>query len=321
MAMRYRPFGKTGLSVSEIGFGCWGIGGTPGDARGYGPTDDAESRRALLQAFDLGITFYDTAPLYGYGHSEELVGQAFAAHRKNIIISTKVGYRDFSGVQDFSPNYIRSSLDASLKRLNTDYIDIYQLHDPSMAELLEHGEIVETLHACKREGKIRCAGISTRSPADSVVAVEQLGFQSVQVNFSLVDQRAVATTLFERCRALGAGIIARTPLCFGFLTGRYGAGDPFAPGDHRGSWKPEQIACWAEAYKLFTSGLVRHEEQTHAQIALRYILSFNDVSTTIPGMLNVAQVIENAQASGLGPFPAEVVQQFAAIYRQNRFWV
>lgn len=319
--MRYRTFGSTGLTISEIGFGAWGIGGTPGDARAYGPTDDRESIAALQRAFEVGVTLYDTSPLYGYGHSEELIGRALSEVRDRIVISTKAGYQNFKGEQDFTPGQLRSSLEASLKRLRTEYVDIFQLHDPPMQLLAENPAVMEMLASLHREGKIRCIGISTKSPAESMVAVDQYGVGSVQVNFSLVDQRALELGLFRRCHAAGAGLIARTPLCFGFLSGRYQANDDYAPGDHRALWKKEQIACWAEAYKLFAAQLSGAEGQTNAQIALRYVLSFPEVSTTIPGMLNVGQVEENAAASDLGPFPPEVLEKFAQIYQANRFFI
>ena len=319
--MKYRQLGETGLTVSEIGFGAWGIGGVTADARAYGPTDDAVSSRALLSAFDAGITFYDTAALYGYGHSEELIGHTLRHVRREIVLSTKVGYVDFSGKQDFSPAYIRKSLEVSLTRLQTDYIDVFQLHDPPLDLLMEDESICETFRDLQKEGKIRVAGISTRSPADSLLAVERLGFRSIQVNFNLVDQRAIELGLFDSCRDYGAGIIARTPLCFGFLTGRYSTGTEYGEGDHRKRWKPEQIERWAEAYKLFATELSGSEQQTNSQIALRYVLSFEGVSTTIPGMLTEEHVAENAASSALGPFPPEIVERFAAIYGENSFIV
>ena len=319
--MNYRPLGATGIQVSEIGFGAWGIGGVVLDSSAYGPTDDNVSKRALMTALDAGVTFFDTSSLYGYGHSEELIGETLHKVRDQIVISTKAGYVDFGGLQNFSPAYLRSSLEASLRRLQTDYVDVFQLHDPPM-ELLERDDsIIVILEILQKEGKFRVVGISTRSPADSLIAVERLGFKSVQVNFNLVDQRAIEINLFNACKINGAGVIARTPLCFGFLTGKYSANDDYAKGDHRGKWNSEQIQCWAEAYKLFSAGLANIEHQSNAQIALRYVLSFDSVSTTIPGMLTDAHVAENVAASKLGPFPVSVVDGFSEIYRRHKFFV
>ena len=127
--MKYRNFGSTGLKVSEIGFGGWGIGGNNNNAKAYGPTNNQESILALKTAFDKGINFFDTSPLYGFGQSEILIGQTFKSNRDKVIIVTKVGYTDYLGNQNFSTKYIKKSLEDSLKRLETDYVDIFQLHD------------------------------------------------------------------------------------------------------------------------------------------------------------------------------------------------
>ncbi|MBI4764783.1 MAG: aldo/keto reductase [Deltaproteobacteria bacterium] len=318
--MNYRTLGRTGLLVSEIGFGAWGIGGIVRDSSAYGRTDDRVSQRALEAAYEAGVTFFDTSALYGYGHSEELIGKTLHKVRDRIVISTKAGFIDFSGAQDFSPAHLRSSLEASLRRLRSGYVDVFQLHDPPLDLLEQDDSIMTTLNNFQEEGKIRIIGISTRTPADSLIAVERLGFKSVQVNFNLVDQRVLEIGLFPACRTHGAGLIVRTPLCFGFLTGKYAAGDDYAVGDHRGRWKPEQVKLWAEACELFSATLAPEEAQSNAQIALRYVLSFVEVSTTIPGMLTNTQVVENVAASGMGPFPMQVIKEFSEIYRRHTFF-
>lgn len=319
--MNYRKLGNTGLVISEIGFGAWGIGGVIKDARAYGPTDDNVSLLALRKAFDVGITFYDTAALYGYGHSEELIGVALKDIRKRVIISSKVGYVNFKGEQNFSPQHIRNSLESSLRRLKTDYIDIYQLHDPPIELLKQDDSIVTTLGLLQQEGKIRIIGISVRSPEDSLIAIKQFGFKTIQVNFNMVDQRALEIGLFDKCAELGVGVIVRTPLCFGFLTGKYTANDKYDAADHRSRWHPEQIERWANAYKLFASELIENKKQTNAQIALRFCLSYTAVSTTIPGMLTEEHVEENALCSELGPFSAVILERFNEIYQKHQFFI
>jgi aryl-alcohol dehydrogenase-like predicted oxidoreductase len=319
--MKYKAFGDTGFDVSEVGFGAWGIGGTQKDARAYGPTDDKVSRSALLRAFEKGVNFYDTSPLYGYGHSEELIGSTLKHVRKDIIISSKVGFVNFKGEKNFSPGYIRNSLESSLKRLQTDYIDIFQLHDPEIALLQEDHRIIETLELLKQEGKIRIIGISTKSPEESLIAIEQFNFKGVQVNFNLIDQRALDNGLFEKCEKLGVGIIGRTPLCFGFLTGKYSVDDNYDASDHRSLWSREQVNCWANAYKLFSKELNGQKRQTNTQIAIRFCLSHPMLSTTIPGMLTEEHVDENTKSSDLGPFPPSVLKACNQIYQNNEFFV
>jgi len=319
--MKYKAFGDTGTLVSEIGFGAWGIGGTQKDARAYGPTDDNVSRAALNKAFEKGVTFYDTSPLYGYGHSEELIGSTLKEVRHDIVISSKVGFVNFKGEQNFSPEYIRSSLESSLKRLQTDYIDIFQLHDPQISLLQEDHRIIETLESLKQEGKIRIIGVSTKSPEESLIAIEEFNFKGIQVNFNLIDQRALDNGLFKKCEELGVGIIGRTPLCFGFLTGQYSANDNYDKSDHRSLWSREQVNLWANAYKLFSKEFTGMKKQSNSQIALRYCLSYPMLSTTIPGMLTEEHVYENTESSDLGSFPHSVLETCNQIYHNNEFFV
>jgi aryl-alcohol dehydrogenase-like predicted oxidoreductase len=317
--MRYRQLGSTGIEVSEIGFGAWGIGGNKNGAVAYGPVDAAEARLALLSAVDAGVTLFDTADFYGFGHSESVLGETLKPHRNRVVLATKCGMLDAAGTQDFSPQHMHHALESSLQRLQTDYVDLYQLHSPPIDLVTRGGDILATLEAMKQAGKIRAYGISVRSPEDGLVAVKDLGFDCLQTNFNLIDQRALDSGLLSLCEARGAGIIARTPLVFGFLTGQYAASDNFAPDDHRRRWTPEQRAQWAAAPKLFEP-LIAGEPQTPSQFALRFCLSFPAVSATIPGMLIRQHVAENTAASDLGTLPITTREQVVTIYRKNTFF-
>lgn len=319
--MKYRTLGDTGLQVSEIGFGAWGIGGVANGAIAYGPTDDRESKLALRRAYDLGVNFYDTSSLYGYGHSERLIGEVLKDVRDKVVIATKVGFLDSDGTQDFSPKHIRQSLEASLKRLQTDYVDLYQLHSPPIDTLEQDSSILSALRSLEKEGSVRAIGISVRSPDDGLVAINGFGLNCIQVNFNLVDQRALGNGLFDLCRKRGVGVVVRTPLCFGLLTGRYSPESRFGPGDHRSSWSCAQMARWASAGSLFASALTENGEQTPAQIALRFCLSYPTVSTVIPGMLTKKEVEENVLASELGEFSGDELRKFEQIYWENTFFV
>lgn len=319
--MNYRPLGQTGLRVSDVGFGAWGIGGTAGDAVAYGPTDDRESLRALRRALDLGVTFYDTAPLYGNGRSEELIGEAFAGRRAAVVLATKVGYLNPAAAQEFTPALVRASLEASLRRLRTDHVDLFQLHDPPMDLLAKSAAILETARALKKEGKTRAVGMTVKSPADGLRAVREFGAEAVQANFNMIDQRAIASGLFAACRETGAAVIARTPLCFGFLSGAYPLGTRFDPKDHRSRWPVRQVALWAGAYKLFEPVIRRQKGQTNAQVAIRYCLSYPEVATVIPGMLTEAHVDENSAAGGQGPLEEKDRREIEGIYGGNTFFV
>ncbi len=297
--MRYRQLGQTGISVSEIGFGCWGIGGSDGGAVAYGKTDDVASLRALHAAVEHGINFFDTAAFYGNGHSEELLGAAFSGRRDQVVIASKGGMLNPAGDQDFSPAFIRSCVEGSLRRLGTDYIDLFQWHSPPVSDLDGYAETTALLARFVDEGKIRALGFSARSPAEARIALEKQNFAAVQANLNLADQRAVACGLIDHCGQKSVGLVVRTPLCFGFLTGQYSPEAEFGEGDHRNRWSLEQKSRWANARAEFLSVQGRYEALTSAQFALAYCLSYPEVTSAIPGMLTEDHVRENAAAGTL----------------------
>ncbi len=319
--MQYRELGGTGIKVSEIGFGAWGIGGPSETQPAYGYTDDTESRKALYQSYIDGITFYDTADFYGQGHSEHLIGTALKDVRKEVVIATKVGLMDSAGRQDFSSQYIQTSLDSSLKRLRTDYIDLYQLHIPPIETLKNNDDLENTLRNLKNHGKVRAIGISLRSPNDGLQIINNPTFESIQVNFNLLDQRVLENNLLQVCEEKHIGIIVRTPLCFGFLTGEYKNQETFGTGDHRSSWSASQIETWASAYTKFADLKDQSNPTTPSQTALRYCLSYSAVSTVIPGMLTKDHVIENSAASEMGGFGKENRLLAEQIYNDNSFFL
>lgn len=315
--MNYRNLGNSGLKVSEIGFGAWGIGGNAEGAIAYGHTDDNESRRALHRAFDKGITFFDTSNLYGLGHSEKLIGEALHGVRDEIVIASKTGFVSLDGQQDFSTSSLTRSLEESLTRLRTDRIDLFHLHNPTV-ELLRSGkEIFPTLEKLRSQGKIRFIGISLCSPDDGSEIANSFFVHALQVNLSMIDQRALNNGLLDQCHEKNIGVIARTPLCFGFLSGRIPAQNVFPPDDHRSRWSSEQRKIWADAWQVFSKKLTVACGQTPAQMALRFCLSFPAVSAVIPGMLTVAEVNENAHASSFGPLSDEELEIIRKVYQKS----
>ena len=197
-----------------------GYRGAHSGATSYGATDDAVSRRALDEAFDRGITFYDTASVYGDGHSEELIGECFDGRRHEIVIATKAGITSSFRGYDFSAPALRASLEGSLRRLRTDYVDLFQLHNAGPDVVLHQPHIVELLQRFVAEGKVRAFGFSTPTPDDALALLDVSGVACFQVNCNLLDWRAIEVGLFDRARSRNIGIIARTPLAFGFLAGR-----------------------------------------------------------------------------------------------------
>lgn len=312
--MRTRRLGSTPLQVSEIGFGCWGLGG---DA--YGKVSDETSIDAVRFAIDSGITFFDTSDIYGpNSHSERVLGQALKnGYRKRIVLATKGGGIEGLVRTDYTEAHLRKALEASLKRLSTDSVDLYQLHNPRIDDADLCRRAYETLEKLREDGKIRAIGLSVKSPAEALFAIQNFPFSTVQVNFNLMDQRARALGLFETAQSKGIGLIIRTPLCFGFLSGMYGT-KGFGESDHRSRWSEEQRKLWAEGTTKF---LKFKRGETAAQLALRFCLSFEATATVIPGMLSRDHVRENAAASDLPHFTTAEIDAAFEIYRRYRFFI
>jgi aryl-alcohol dehydrogenase-like predicted oxidoreductase len=316
IAVKYRILGSTGLKVSEIGYGTWGLGGDS-----YGHVDDNESKKALRFAFENGVNFYDTSDLYGNGHSEEILGDTFKNVRDKVIIATKGGtlpHHGFEMPQDFSPQYLRKALERSLKRLKTDYIDLYQLHSPKIEDI-EDENAIQTLKIFQKEGKIRFFGISVRSPQDGLVMIEKFGIKVIQVNFNMIDHRSIEIGLFEAAGKLDVGVIARTPFCFGYLTGTLTGSEQFNGLDHRANWPKEQLYRWADAPASF-GFLTENNERTFAQSALGFCLSDEAVSTVIPGMMRSEEVRENIKASKLTPLTFDELEHIRCVYHSHNFY-
>jgi aryl-alcohol dehydrogenase-like predicted oxidoreductase len=316
--MRTRSLGKSGIRVSEIGFGAWGIGGRTPGATSYGDTDDRVSLSALEAAFEAGITFFDTANVYGDGHSETLLGQVFRRRRAAVVLSTKAGCDDYQGPLDFSPAALTRSLDGSLRRLGTDHVDLLMLHDPKPDET-GLDETFGHLDRLRSEGKTRAIGVSLRAPEDGGAFLRRFAIDAIQVNLNLLDQRAVDLGTLDAARAQGCSVVARTPLCFGFLSDRLDESAAFDEADHRSRWPNAQIKRWRDGRRLFAETL--GGDQSMALLALRFCLSFDGVATVIPGILTPGEARENARASDLGPLSTEELAEARRLNAEHAFFV
>ncbi|QCG93157.1 aldo/keto reductase (plasmid) [Azospirillum sp. TSA2s] len=314
--MRYRPLGRTGLLVSEIGFGAWGIGGWSPDALSYGRTDDERSLAALDCAIGRGVTLIDTSSLYGLGHSERLIGQAIRGRRERVVIATKAGHAGGGEKPDFSAEALKRSLEGSLHRLDVDRIDLLQLHGPSIADLRSDPAILDTLAGFRQEGVIRAFGVSANSPVDALTMVEEWRVPVIQVNLSMLDLRAVECGLLDAVARAGTGLIARTPLCFGFLTGEIAEDTVFPPEDHRSRWNGSQVARWSQAARQVLDAAGAREREACVQAALRFCLTFPEVSAVIPGLLSPRDVTENIAASDPGPYPSSDFERILDMARR-----
>jgi aryl-alcohol dehydrogenase-like predicted oxidoreductase len=289
--------GKTDLQVSELGFGAWAIGGNK-HGHSYGPTDQGESLQAIRRAAELGCTFFDTADIYGHGLSEKLLHQALGSQRQACVIATKVGNDFYHGPvrKNFDPDYIRMALEKSLQRLQTDYIDLYQLHNPPLM-MLERGEHYEILDRLKAEGKIRYYGVSVHDAYEGMMAIDTGKPDVIQVVYNLLRQDA-REELWPFASERDVGVIVREPLASGMLTGKYRPESTFVEGDFRAEWPPEYVAFQAQLVENLRF-LATEGQRTLAQAALRFVLDEPSVSVAIPGAKTVAHVDENMAAGGL----------------------
>jgi aryl-alcohol dehydrogenase-like predicted oxidoreductase len=318
-----KQLGKSSIEVSAMGLGCWAIGGPfwlDGKADGWGEVDDDESIRAIQQALELGVNFFDTADVYGTGHSERIVGRALQGYRDKVVIATKFGFtydedtRQVAGT-NVSPDYIRWACEASLRRLNTDYIDLYQLHCGASPE--EAKAILDTLERLHSEGLIRAYGPSTDDPELARLFAEGPHCVAIQHQLNVLND---APALLDLCEEYDLASINRTPLAHGFLTGKYTADTVIPADDFRGAGH-----VWV---RFFENGRPKQEfldklEQVRdilaadgrslVQGALAWIWGKSERTIPIPGFKNVTQAVENCTAMQFGPLTNEQLRQIDAL--------
>jgi aryl-alcohol dehydrogenase-like predicted oxidoreductase len=320
-----RTLGRSGIEVSALGLGCWAIGGSfwAGETPlGWGEVDDNESIRAIHAALDLGINFFDTANVYGAGHSERILGRALAGRRSQVVIATKFNAvfdeetRQVIGA-DASPEGIRRACEDSLRRLNTDYIDLYQFHDNGYpADQAE--PVRETLEELVKEGKIRFYGWSTDFPDRAEVFAQGPHCTAIQFQLNVLDDNPAVIAI---CEKYNLAAINRGPLAMGLLTGKYTLQTRVSADDVRGEkspeWmryfrdgrpNPEWLAKVEAVREILTSG-----GRTLAQGALAWLWARSPQNIPIPGFRTVAQVQENAAAMQFGPLTPEQMREIDAI--------
>jgi aryl-alcohol dehydrogenase-like predicted oxidoreductase len=304
--MRYRPFGRTGWQVAEIGFGTWGMGGWTG-------SDDDESRRAMERALALGCNFFDTAWVYGLGKSEQLLGQVLRSAKRpagQVYVATKIPPKnmkwpakaEYPVAETYPPDHIREYTEKSLQNLGVSTIDLQQFHVWSDAWAEDEGW-QRAMDDLKREGLIGAVGISVnrREPRNVLKALETGMVDSVQVVYNIFDQ-APEDELFPYCEAHGIGIIARVPFDEGSLTGTLTRTSAWPEGDFRnGYFTPDNLAATVERVDRLRP--LVPEGMDLPELALRFILEHPAVSTTIPGMRSVAHAERNLGTSDGAPLP------------------
>ncbi len=315
--MEYRELGRTGLSVSAISFGTWAIGSA------WGEVDDKESIAALNRAVDLGVNFFDTADVYGDGRSERLLAQLKRDRKEEIIIATKAGRRlDPHTAAGYTGKNISEFIERSLQNLETDALDLLQLHCPP-TEVYYYPELFRDLDDLIKQGKIRNYGVSVERVEQGIKALEYPNVQSVQIIFNIFRQRP-AEIFFDLAKKRKVGILARVPLASGMLSGKMTTQSQFSPDDHRAYNRHGEAFDRGETFSGidYQTGLEAIEElralapegMTMAQFALRWILMFDAVTCAIPGAKRPSQVEENIFAGDLPPLSDESMKAVRRLY-------
>jgi aryl-alcohol dehydrogenase-like predicted oxidoreductase len=318
--MRYRVLGSTGLQVSEIGFGAWAIGGSM-----WGPQDDSESISALHQALDLGCLFIDTALAYGDGHSEKLIRSVLRDRSEKPVLASKIPPKNWQwDVQKgtllsdaFPADWVTAQTEESLRNLGVDCLHVQQLHTWSADWNSQCEPLLTAVAKLKREGKIRAFGISMRDKgsdeANELIRWRQV--DTLQIFFNLFYQEPIER-VFPLAKKYGVGVIARVPLAFGALSGKFSSKTKFTGDDHRARLYQgaDLKATLAKVEKL---KYLMGPRRSLADVALQWTLAFPEVSTSIPGIRNPRQATQNCAVGALPLLPPVLVNKARKLYAIN----
>ncbi|MBB6455071.1 aryl-alcohol dehydrogenase-like predicted oxidoreductase [Salirhabdus euzebyi] len=316
--MKYRKLGD--LEVSELSFGTWAIGGS------WGKTSDEEALRGLQVAMDAGVNFFDTADVYGDGHSEELLAQATKGIEDDIYIASKFCRAgDIYDPETYSEKSVRSYLENTLTRLNRERLDLYQIHCPPL-EILKDGSVFTVLDKLQQEGKIRQYGVSVETVEEGMLCLENPNVRALQVIFNIFRQKPLKRLLPE-AKEKGVGILARVPLASGLLTGKFQKDASFEADDHRNFNRNGEQFNVGETFAglEFHKGVelasdlnwIAEGRGNMTRAALRWILDQEEISSVIPGFKNVKQVEDSLQALTVPSFHEEELAKLRSFYKQN----
>lgn len=318
--MKNRVFGKTGRSVGEVGLGCWQIGGS------WGSVPEEEALKTLQAAYESGVTFFDTADVYGDGRSESLIGRFLKDSGADLFVATKLGRGSDPGWPgNFTLDSMRAHTEASLRRLGVEALDLIQLHCIPTEEL-HRGEVFDHLRTLQGEGKIRNWGVSVESMEEAALCLEQPDLTSLQIIFNIFRQKPIHT-LFGPAREKNIALIVRLPLASGLLSGKLTAETQFSADDHRNFNRDGQAFNVGETFAglPYLEGVRAADAvkplvpagMTMAQMALRWCLDFEAVSVIIPGARNPEQARANTAASELPPLGPELHEALRRVYEEQ----
>lgn len=297
----------------KLGIGTWGLGGED-----YGKISSTQAYKLLLKSYKSGVNFFDTAPLYGNGRSEKYLGKLIDdVGRKNLIISTKCGmlpHKGFNLKQNFSLENLNKDLQNSLSRLNTNYIDYYLLHSPDLKKI-DIKKILNYFKQLRIDGIIKGYGISLRSPLD-YLKIKNFDLDIVEFNFNLFDQRALDIDLFNLLELKNIKSICRTPLCFGFLTGKILKKKKLDKNDHRRLyWKQSQFEAWTKAKFFFLKYYEKNNYDDYSEFALHFCLS-HKFSYVIPGIMSSNDLEKNLKSLRLRKLSQKKLDLIYQTYRK-----
>jgi aryl-alcohol dehydrogenase-like predicted oxidoreductase len=315
--MKYRNFAGGESPVSEVGLGTWQLGADWGDL------NDKTAERILNEAVDSGVTFFDTADVYGKGLSETRIGRFIKAHAGKVFVATKLGrFPEPSGSENFSLKQFRLHTENSLSRLGVEALDLTQVHCLP-TEVLQQGDLFEWLRILKQEGKIKHFGLSVESMEEALICLDQEGVSSLQIIFNIFRQKPI-TALFDQAKTKDVSLIIRLPLASGLLSGKFQTDTSFPENDHRNYNRNGDQFNVGETFAgiPFARGIELADElksqvpegMTLAQMALRWVLDFDAVTVMIPGATTPEQVRANGSVSDLAPLPKELHQKLKAFY-------
>ncbi|MBN1179500.1 MAG: aldo/keto reductase [Anaerolineae bacterium] len=309
--MEKRTLGKSGIEVTKMGFGLWAAGGDY-----WGPTEDQKIFDAIDAALDAGINFFDTADVYGGGHSEELLGRAMKGRRDRFVTATKIGWFDFDGEAGRSAydtvDKLVAGVESNLRRLQTDYVDVIQSHidfrDPTMEVFLEGFQKLQ------RDGKVRAYGVSTSNFEYLQAFNGDGGASTLQIDYSILN-RTPEAEIFPYCIAHNIGVITRGPLAMGILTGKFTPDWEFREDDWRRRWQetPEERDVFLQDLQKVEQLRPLAQGRTMAQLALQFVMAHPAVTVAIPGAKNPRQLQDNVQAALLPALTDEELAQIDAI--------
>jgi aryl-alcohol dehydrogenase-like predicted oxidoreductase len=320
--MKYRKLGKSGIDVSEIGFGAWVIG-----LDWWGKKiDDDEAIRMLKRAYDLGINFYETADMYGNGKSEKVIAQAFKDMRNEVVYSTKWGYDMYNAKQighneipqKHNPQFLDYALQQSMERLQTDYIDVYSLHNPKM-DAIENDSLFLSLDSLAQSGKIKSHGVAL-GPAigwkdEGLLAIEKRNITCIQTVYNILEQDP-GRAFLDAARKNDVGILVRVPDASGVLTGKVNEKTLFDKNDHRGNRKKEWILEAIQKIEKMIP-VANSREWNISQLAIKFVLSQKQVSVVLPTVINIEEIETFAEMSDGNYLNENEIAQITDLYNNN----